>query len=181
MQNSKQRIIFEVPENTTPAKVILDIMKRNEIVDVPYENLKNDEKPKLAIISDQTKDFFMNNLSEKRLSWLLQTQLKITKEKSADLVRDIKKNLIPFAKKIEMKPEIKINDLVINSEENPLSFIKKAPKISVEQNEKKISKIRKTVKPEISIVEKLNKIPKKFAQSEGQKSIGPDSYREPVE
>ncbi len=176
MQNNNQRIIFEVPESTTPAKVISDIMKKNEIIDVPYENLKNDEKPKLAIISDLTKDFFINALSEEKLSGLLQTQLKITKEKSTYLIKDIKKNLIPFTKKITI-PEQSPAEM---DEENPLSFVKKAPKISVEENEKKMQKNRGVAMPRNPVAEKLNKIPKKNTQSERPKSSGHDSYREPV-
>lgn len=178
MQTNNQKIIFEVPESTTPAKIILEIMKKNGITDVPYEILKSGERSKIAIISDITKEFFIHQSDKKALD-SLSSELKITNEKSGVLLKDIKNKLVPYAEKVIIQENV----LSVNKQGVPTIDYQKnrLAEKSTEENKKTIPKTRKEITFQKPITERPSKIPKKIIKQEVSKPSGPDSYREPIE
>ena len=106
MKDNNQTVIFLLSEEATPAEIILDILKKNEIND-PTDDFEDESKtPRLVIVNEATKDFFEKKITEEKMSELFQNELKISKETAMGIINDIKVRLIPYAKKILNEPAV---------------------------------------------------------------------------
>jgi len=166
MENNNKRIIFDVPEGTTPGKIISDIFQKFNIDD----NVLNSKTSKINIVGKAAKNLFREKISEENLLKLFQDELGLTKDNALLMVKDIKDKLIPFTKEItitsdesnkaeDIKPPISFTDIM---EENPLVPSEQIINENISTPPKKLPKVKKPI-------------------TEIQKSKGSDKYREPVE
>lgn len=170
MENNKQRIIFDTPEETTPADVISEILERNGIKDASDDLLEENKIPRLKIVSDALKDLFDKKISEETLVNLLQTKLNVSKENAMGITAGLKEKLIPFGKKIDIPKytEKPIEEKISNGAESATEKLRKAvPKKNVRTTKKTERKDEPDIPEEI--------IPRIIQRT------GPDSYREPIE
>ncbi len=186
MEKSNQRLIFDLPEDVSSAKIISDILQKNGVAEDTFEDLSDKERtPKIVIISRAIENFFGKTVSEQKMAELFQDELKITKETALQIVNDLKTKLIPFARKITIPADGKIIAKVvppkfelptisenIPKEERPSQNFKK-PAIPTEEN----PKILTGIKPKIK---KLPEIKQDLKPNITQKN-GPYTYREPIE
>ncbi len=181
-----EKIIFELPENTSIGEIISDILKKSSAVAFSFYDSSYDDfsilLEKITVINTVAKDLFAKKITEENAVALLKKNLKVIEPISKKILENIKEKLLPFAKKFTVPEKLVAENVpAVNTEENLLSFMKQMPKINVEKNEKKMQKIRKEVKTEKPVAEKLGKLPQKTVPPERTKPSGPDSYREPVE
>ena len=163
METNNQRIIFNTPEETTPASIISEILKKNGIGDVADDLLVENKIPKLKIVSDASKDFFDKKISEENLISLLQNQLSIPKENAVGITAGLKEKLIPFGLKVTV-PKYVEKPTEDNKISTPIN-----PKVEPTKTVKKTRTIKNVpIEPE--------KIVPKSVQPKG-----PDTYREPIE
>ena len=192
MENNNQRIIFLVPEDTTSAKIISDILEKNKVAkDTVEEILSGNKVSKVVTVNKAAKDFYDKKITEEGMSDLFQKELKVSKEAAAGIISGIKERLIPFAKKITIpsgEQAVKIPE----SLPTPASEIK-FPGVEKEiiEEPKQIEKNIITEEPEAKVaapVKRQTRIKKPVAAEETIKSApqirqssGPDKYREPIE
>jgi len=178
MENNNQRIIFLVPEDTTPAKIILDILKKNGINN-PTDDIGNKSKtPKLVIMNNATKDFFEKKLTEEKLSGLLQGELKVSKENATGIISGIKERLLPFAKKITIpngKEQVKSAEQILNTPKQDMNIVSPIKETSPTSDKKIVTPPLKRTKKETLAKKNEGFIP------QTKQTSGPDDYREPIE
>ncbi len=178
MENTNQRIIFEVPEDTTSAKIIYDILKENNITEKTAQDLFN----KAAVIIKATKDVFDKKITEDKMSELLQNELKISKDVAGAIIKEIKEKLLPLAKKVNI-PSDKV-------ETNTPSFFN-ADETKIElppEIEKNIAERPSVTESENSVINtvvkktpRIKKIPPTVSVPPTTQPSKPDNYREPIE
>lgn len=166
MENNQQRIIFDVQGDMTSAEIMLGILKKNGVKDATEDLIRSPENSKLLFFSNTVKDFFDKKLSEKNMTSLFQTRLKIAEGDASGMLNDVKKMLIPFAKKINISSEEGEEEIIATP---PKPAGKVLPKKQIEEivikKPKAINNITEQKQPEI----------KKISNT------GPDNYREPIE
>lgn len=183
-----QRIIFDVPEETTPAEIISGILKKNNIEeadDFLYGDIQN---LKLIITATLAKDFFDKKATEEEIIVSFQNKFKISRENAKKIATDIKQELIPFAKKVEIlqsdtqssEPADKLSKI-----KPPIGVAEALEKPNAEITEKKIieSPQEKIVAPAPKKRSRLPKKPVPIETPPGQpkrQRSGPDKYREPI-
>jgi hypothetical protein len=150
--------------------IISDILQKNGLqssLDDDIDNIENGKKSAVDTVFLLSKDFAKKNVSEENFVNSLQKGLNIPRKAAENIVKDVKKEILPYAEKI-----------TIQTEENPLSFVEKRPSISVEENEKLLQRTKKFTKETAN----AERVPKKIRKivEEQPKSSGLDKYREPL-
>src|SRR3989344_8218117 len=105
-KNSHQRIIFNLPGETTTAEVMLEILKNNKLEENKLEFLKKSikgEDTHLSIIRDATFTMVEKKIPEEKLVELSAKHLGVPKDSAERIVADIKKKIIPYAQIIDME------------------------------------------------------------------------------
>jgi len=182
MENNKnQRIVL--PAET--GKIVSKILSKyglSETTEESFEKIKNGKVSRQVKTIETARDFIRNIISENDAITQLKNGLEVSGEIAKNIIEDIKKEIAPFAEKI-------IIGEIINNKEEPLSFVKEKPQISVEENEKLITKKERTSNIKIPLkkptrqkkslenIESAEKTPSPPLQ---KKSSGPDRYREPI-
>src|SRR5260221_1352002 len=103
-----QRLIFELPEETTIVEVIENILESNNIKeddDEYFDKVIRDEETRNIIIRDAAITIFEKKISDKKVVDLLAAHLGISKETAEKIVVEIKEKLIPFAKMADFEKE----------------------------------------------------------------------------
>lgn len=163
--DSNKKIIFLVAEDTTPAQIIIDILKQIGI-SKPTNDIANKSKtPKVVVVNNAAKDFFAKKINEAEMSELFQKELQIPKENAEIIIQSIKEKLIPFGKIITIP-----NDN--NPTENTRNFSNTLPSDGISAK-----KIRIPSSPRLKNKDSIEK-PKDYNIK--QKN-GPDKYRETIE
>jgi hypothetical protein len=173
MENTNQKIIFEVPEDTNPAKIISDILEKNGVIDSINDIDYTERIQRLIFINNSSKDYFSEKISESILQSSIQSQLKISENTAKNIVKDIKETLLIFAKKIPTAEKVITKEKPITAQ--PTRLINENE--NIDDNKKPIkTKKRETKTIEPSAFEEPKEIIPKIIQKRG-----PDSYREPIE
>ena len=202
MKKNNQIIDFVLPTKTTLTEIIDVILEKNGLKDTIeeyYDESNKDNEPKVAIIRDVALIIFQDKIPENKLVELLEKHLETSKETAEKIIQDIKENLIPYAKIIDLEKEEeqrkkekeaeyqkeKIQEELLNKirnnapiqkndteEELPIISVKKIDITDVEKNAEKIEKEKRP----IFLTPKENKIPEEMPQESK-----PDPYKEAIE
>jgi len=189
--NIKKELVFSEPAG----QVLSDILKKyklEEPADEVFKKIEIDQPMFAEIITDATRNLFRGSIKETELSPLLKDKLNIPKESAEALAVDIKVQLLPLLKEVTTTPEEKMEQPPQIENDNPMSFVKTAPTVSVEENEKILKINRESAKNSAANKEPItpsgikktktvqtNNVEKPVSQPIRPK--GPDSYREPIE
>ncbi|OGZ63722.1 MAG: hypothetical protein A3A98_00315 [Candidatus Staskawiczbacteria bacterium RIFCSPLOWO2_01_FULL_40_39] len=163
---NNQRIVFNLPEDTTIVEVIDEILKNNGLEENNKEfinKLKQEKEPKFSVAKDAAITLAQKKIPEKKLIELLAKHLETSKENAEKIVRDIKQKLIPYAKKVPTEEPLKKKEIIqAESQKSPLPYSKKIETANVEENAEKLQKARTVIQQK-------------------EESKGPDSYRETLD
>lgn len=190
-KNKNKKIIFDLPENVTLAKIIITILKNNGLEENNRDYLKKSIEGKetcLIIVRDAVLAMAQNKAPEERLTEILSNHLETSKETAKKIILDIKEQLIPYAKIINMDEVGSIKEeeksfqerlldkirsgqksIKENEGEQPESYLKKPSVADVEKNAEKMKNEKEPIPP-------INKTPQVASQTSK-----PDPYKEPIE
>ncbi len=165
MLNKKRIIISDKAEDK-----ILDLLENNglkESKEERFKKLKENKKSFLYVLFDITKKFARKEITEEKVSPLLQKELDISPEKSDKIKKEIEKEVIPFLEEVEIK----------SSEESVLE--------EENENEPSTPPVEKEEKPIPGKKAKANKSSQEEEEEEEEedsknKKSSPDNYREPI-
>jgi hypothetical protein len=188
MENNKQKIIFDVPETTSPVQIIINILEKNGIEDPLDDITAENTEPKLVIINDSAKNLFDKKITEEEMSKVLQNKINVSKEKATAIINGIKEQLIPFAKKINISEDDSQGSTIqipnINSQikkiTTPIGVAEALNRNTASNTEAKTNVLpeKNLNRTEKTIINKKQTRPNSVAQN---KPIGKDTYREPIE
>src|SRR3989338_578049 len=106
MGNNIQKIIFELDEDTNAGEVISEILEKNgALEESPDDANYSVAWQRIITVNTATKDLFEKKITEKEMQDLFKSQFKITEEMANGIIKGIKENLLPFAKKITIREE----------------------------------------------------------------------------
>lgn len=159
----KQRIIFDLPEDATPVQTIIKIMEKNNVPDANDFTHVKIEDSKFIAIYDCSKNLFDKKITDDGASKLLQEKLKITKDISSQIIKDVKEKLIPFAKKVTIGTEPQKKTITAE----PVRLINET-----------IPDLKEKITPEPVFQKKEKILPEKTKNIRSKVS---DAYREPIE
>ena len=182
MEKDTQRIIFILPEDITSTQIITDILNNNGITNLSDDIGNKNITPRIVTVNRATKDFFDKKITEEKMSELFQKELGVTKEKSTNIINNLKEKLIPFAKKITI-PSDTIQVATPGNFDGDMKF--ESP-IGVEdaiKNSNVVMDTQKNVDVPISTKPKVKKVSeiKVEPKIDTKQRKGPDTYREPIE
>jgi len=189
----KKQLFFD----ETFLKVSSDVLQKYKLDESPeelIEKMKTDKQLYCEIFMDIVRNLFGKSIKENELVPLLESKLSISKEIAEKLGIDIKEKILPLIKEVETPTEEQKEETRENiqtEKDDELSFIKKTPIISVEENEKVLKKEREPIitKKPIDTEEIKKPVKKKDGSSlekakestpQSKQPKGPDSYREPI-
>lgn len=196
-----KKINFILPENTTMAEIIDEILRNNGIKESDEEffnkSIQNKDS-KFSIINDAIMTVAQKKVPEKNLAELLQKHLETSMETAEKIVQNIKEKTLPYikitsAKKLgvedqkekyrkELLKKINANQqapfvVVVEEENPPLPYYKKIEIADVEKNAESMKEEGKNI-----MTEEKNKFTKRVEENkEPPQNATPDTYREPVE
>jgi len=172
----EKKIIFDLPEEVSIAKIILDIFKKFGVTD---DTLSPNSG--LVLTNSATKDFFAKKITENDFLELLQKKLGTTKENAVGIMNDLKEQLISFGKEVIIPTDEE--DVGRKEIIKTPGYIK--PTLTSNKN------ILQTA--EIKVKNKETSAPKKFSDKntinenfinsapKPTRPKGPDKYHEPIE
>jgi hypothetical protein len=175
----EKKIIFDLPEDTSKAKIILDIFEKFGVKD---DVLSPDSK--LTIVNIACKNFFSKKITEKDFLELLQTKAGVKKDDAESMLKDLKEQLISFAKEVIIPAETSEQET-----EPDTAFSLKQP-IGVQEALKEPNAIKpaveKTINNKIAPPKRISKISKPIDEKNKSsatpvKPKGQDKYLEPIE
>jgi hypothetical protein len=158
MDNNQEEIYFAVEDIFDK---ISEILSRNGTEEDPIDAAFKKERSYISIILNLMKNFTKEKISEKDFCFSLQTQLKVSKETSENILKEIKTNILPHAEKIKIGEQINEEEPITAS---PIKLIDKNQIIF----ESPVGKRENINKPPVE--DKKIKYPKE-----------PDKYRESIE
>jgi hypothetical protein len=172
--NTEKQLIFS--ENAD--QILSDILKKyklDETDDEVFKKLESDQPLFGEIVTDVTRNLFSGSIKEPQLSSLLKDKLNISKESAEALALDIKGQLLPLVKEVEVPPE-GIETKVETKKETTEIFPKIEPTELAKETEIKTedkTSPAKTIKKPLPTA--------KEPPTQIKQSSGPDTYREPIE
>ncbi|MEK7664724.1 MAG: hypothetical protein AAB361_01125 [Patescibacteria group bacterium] len=166
--NLNEKIYFSVDYIFS---LISEILEKNGLktsLDDDVDNIESKKTSLIDIVFNLITKLAEEKISEKDFCSSLQTQLKISKETSENILKEIKTNILPYAEKIKIGEQIDIN------EEKPITansvrLIKENQIIPEKPAEKGVGE-------KIKLKENISEPPKEIKHPKE-----PDKYREPVE
>ena len=133
-KNKKQRIILDLPGETTMVEVIEDILKNNGLEesddDYFYKSIKGEES-RFIVMRDACFVIAKRKIPEDKLLEILAEHLETSKETAEKILSDIKQKLIPFAKWVPIITEEEKRKSEIKAESTQDIILEKIRKSAV--------------------------------------------------
>lgn len=177
METQEQRVIFNLPEETTFIDVADRILANNGLAESSAEFYEKDIaglEPRLLIVRDAAISAFLKKAPENVIIDLLKKHLETSQETAENIFREVNEKLLPYAKlyaepieetnsaqEIILK-KIQGQKVPIKQAPAPKNYPKEVEHASVEENARQLQKARTVIQ-----------------QEEAKK--GPDAYREPID